>query len=428
MKTTSSFFFAAIALFGALAGSGCLGRGVGEERIEAASMLPVLGAQATCEPRFPDDDGWLGGDAAASVVLPGGNRRSSLWLFGDSFVERPGSPPGRAYPFIHNSIALSHCDARGVWHLDYAWRRSEDGTPRAFFEPAPDAGWTREIRSPGSDAAYYWPISAASVDEFVYVALLRVAPGPPSGPFRLPFRLVGVDLARIEPSEGPPAQWTIRYSTLTDRTDVLPAASLVVADRHLYAFAFLDRGDDRLPRILLRLPLAVLDDGRADLSAELETLAGDGRWLAGVEPDLARILMEDDASEMSVHFDPGRGEWLAVYGDPTGSGGDDRGDTIWLRRAQRIEGPWSAPTALLRIPELSTKSDPEPGEPFCYAGKAHPELAPSGALLVTWVCNLYAAPGDDVGAVLERLRTTPSLYRPRARRIAVPEPDRGAGR
>jgi len=131
--------------------------------------------------------------------------------------------------------------------------------------------------------------------------------------------------------------------------------------------------------------------------------------------------MDDDASEMSVHFDPDLGEWLAVYSDPTAAAGDAPDDTVWLRRAARLEGPWSARVALLQIPELGAHSaDPEPGELFCYAGKAHPELAPSGDLLVTYVCNLFAETGDEDASVLERLRTTPSIYRPRAVRVAVP--------
>lgn len=413
-----------LAVLGGLVAAGCGGRMPDDSPRGVADLPPVIGAQATCLPAFPDEDGWRGGDAAASVVLPGRDDRSSLWLFGDSFVERPEAPDGRAYPFVHNSIAISRCDEQGAWHLDYAWRQAADGTPRAFFEPAPDARWVEAIRSEDGESPYYWPISAALVRGIVFVALLRVAPGPATGPFRLPFRLLGVDVARLEPSERPPEAWSIRYRTLSERADVFPAASLAVYGDHLYAFAFLERGDGRSPRILLRLALAALDDASVNLEGELETLAEGGRWLDGVEPERARILMDDDASEMSVHFDPGSGEWLAVYSDPTGSDGASPGDTIWLRRAPDLPGPWSAPTALLRVPELSGGPDPEPGEPFCYAGKAHPELAPSGALLVTWVCNLHAGPGDDVGAVLERLRRTPSLYRPRVRRVDVPEIDR----
>lgn len=400
--------------------TGCGVGSIGRWESATPTATQVLGLQAECEPRFPDQGGWLGGDAAASVVLPRGGGRSSLWLFGDSFVEGPGAPRSRSYPFVHNSIAISHCDEQGRWQLDYAWRRSPNEAPRAFFEPDPRADWVERIRHATGDLPYYWPISAVSVDGAVYVALLRVAPATASGPFRLPFRLVGVDLARVEPSDRPPEQWPIQYSTLSERMNVFPAASLVVDGDWLRVFAFLERGDGRSPRILLRLSLASLASGRASLEGELETLAEDGRWIAGLDPDRARILMDDDASEMSVHFDPGLREWLAVYSDPTGSDDDTPSDTIVLRHAASLTGPWSAPTVLLRAPELASASDPEPGEPFCYAGKAHPELAVSGALLVTWVCNFYAESDEETPAVLERLRATKSFYRPHAIRLAVP--------
>lgn len=435
MRRTFDAHSVVILLALALALSGCGGDRFRRPGTAAAAHSGALGRQAECAPRFPDQGGWLGGDAAASVVLPQGDGRSSLWLFGDSFVARSGSPAVRAYPFVHNSIAISHCGDRGDWRLEFAWGNQADGTPQAFFEPDPEAAWVAQLQHETGEAPYYWPISAASVRGTLFVALLRVAPASANGPFRLPFRLVGVDLARIENADRPPAQWTIRYSTLASRTDVLPAASLVVSADHLHAFAFLDRGDGRSPRILTRLPLASLEAWRPALEQDLEALAMDGRWLPGLERAKSRILMDDDASEMSVHFDPDLREWLAVYSDPTNPAGDAPADTIWLRRAESLEGPWSARAALLRIPELgslsaegsslaegsaSVDSNPAPGELFCYAGKAHPELADGGKLLVTYVCNVYAESGDDDASVLERLRTTPSLYRPRAVRVSVP--------
>jgi hypothetical protein len=377
-------------------------------------------AQAACLPRFPDRDGWFGGDSAASVVLPQGDGRSSLWLFGDSFVARAGSPPVRAYPLVHNSIAISHCGDGGDWQLDFAWGSRSDGAPQAFFEPDPAAAWVVQLRRETGEAPYYWPISAVSIRGTIFVALLRVAAADERGPFRLPFQLAGVDLARIEKADRPIPEWTIRYSTLATRADAFPAASLVASGDHLHAFAFLDRGDGRNPRILTRLPLSSLDAWRPELEGDLETLAGDGSWTAGLDPDRARLLMDDDASEMSVHFNPGLREWLAVYSDPTNSQGDLPADTLWLRRAPSLEGPWSERAPLLRIPELAPAPDPGPGAPFCYAGKAHPQFAGPGQLVVTYVCNLFAEPGDEVAAVLERLRLTPSLYRPRAVRLSIP--------
>ena len=408
----------------ALALFGC---GVGVFRgsdVPAPARPGAFGAQARCAPRFPDQDGWLGGDSAASVALRGGDGNTSLWLFGDSFVAAPGAPAERSYPFVHNSIAVSHCDAPGVWSLDYALGgpgpERKGAAPRAFFEPDPEAAWVAQARRETDGEAYYWPISAAATTDAVYVALLRVASGPPKGPLRLPFRLLGVDLARIENTDGPPTTWRIRYSTLASRTDVFPASSLIAVDAHLYAFAFLASGDGRSPRILTRLPIEALAAGRSSLEDAVETLSKEGHWIPGLHPSQARILMDDDASEMSVHFDPGLREWLAVYSDLPRDAKSSPTDTLWIRRARQLTGPWSRPLPLAHVSELADRPDALPGELFCYAAKAHPELAGSAELLVTYVCNVYAERGEELPAVLERLRTTPSIYRPRALRIAVP--------
>jgi len=447
----------AAASLGAIALACALGRDLptapdGPDSAPSDAALP-LGTQAACRPDFGDRDGWRGGDAAASVVLPGDAGRRSLWLFGDSFVADPGGPEGRAYPFAHNSIAIARCDDDGTFALDFEWgpraaARPRDavadtladtpadtlaGAPRAFFEPDPAAEWVARSRSETGEEPYYWPLSAARLGDEVVVALLRVAPAAAGGPFHLPFRAVGVDLARIENPGAAPATWRMRVATLSDRSDVLPAAALVANRDHLYAFAFLARGDERSPRILVRIAARALDarplaDGppgrptpRApDLASALETLGDDGRWHPGLAPERARILMNDDASEMSVHFDPGLRAWLAVYSDPIDARGGPPSDAIWLRRAPRLEGPWSARQAIARVPELARADGPAPGEPFCYAAKAHPELAGSGELVVTYVCNLFArGPGEET-AVLERLRTTPSLYRPRVLRVPLP--------
>ncbi|MEZ4331651.1 MAG: hypothetical protein R3F35_07840 [Myxococcota bacterium] len=391
----------------------------------------LFGSQAGCTPRFENQDGWLGGDVAASIPLPGleppSAPRHSVWLFGDSFVARRGGEDERRYPFVHNTIAISTCDGDGRWSMDFAWTEAGTSTaePRAFFEPDSAADWVVRARDAGGGAPYYWPLSGVLVGRTLVVALLRVVPAPAHGAFGLPFRAVGVDLAQIERPERPPRQWRIRYSALSSRSDLLPAASLVSDDAFLYAFATLDRGDDRQPRGLTRIPLDALERSPTDLEPWLEVLDRAGRFRAGIRVDEARVLMADDATEMSVHFDPRAGAWLAVYSDPTLDAGErrdgaTRADAIWLRRAGRLAGPWSAPQVLGRIPGLAERADPLPGEPFCYAARVHPELSSRDALLVTYVCNYFAERPEDMPVVLERLLATTGIYRPHVLRLVRP--------
>ncbi|MAG33949.1 MAG: hypothetical protein CL908_23970 [Deltaproteobacteria bacterium] len=398
------------------------------------SLASSQGSQAECLPSFPDRNGWYGGDAAFSLPLAIGDGRTSLWLFGDSFVERAEAPGGRAYPFVHNTVGLSHCDSDGRWQLETFWRRGK-GKPHAFFEPDPEASWARPVLGVSRTPAYYWPSDAFMAHGMLFVGLLRVAPGEPRGPFRLPFRLLGVDLARIENPRAKPPDWRIRLSTLSEDRIAFPGSAFVITRRFLYAFAFYDRGDDRAPRMLSRLPLDALTAWQPDLSPRLETWTAGSGWKPGFLPDEAAILMDDDASEMSVHFDLERGQWLAVYSDPTpepsrvspneprppGEPAELTPASVRLRRADRLEGPWSAPAPLVQIPELSPHAQGRIDENlFCYAGKAHPQFAERSQLLVTYVCNLFARSEEETILILRRLAESPELYRPRALSVGIP--------
>jgi hypothetical protein len=237
-----------------------------------------------------------------------------------------------------------------------------------------------------------------------------------------------MDLARIENPYESPERWQIRISTLSNDPRALPGSAFVVNGDHLHAFTFLDRDDGRSPRILTRLPLAALETWQSELAQELETLDASGRYVRGLRPDRALVLMEDDATEMSVHFDPSLGRWLAIYSTPMPASLRNAPSTISVRSAPRLEGPWSEPRALYEIPETGPDSEGrlDPNL-FCYAAKAHPQFAPAGRLLITYVCNLFARDTGEVAPVLRRLAETPSLYRARAVSLPVPQTPRTAG-
>jgi hypothetical protein len=398
--------------------SGCAWAPGGKEWTSFLRPERHAGRQAECRPRFPDQKGWFGGDAAYSVAF--GDGRRSLWLFGDSFVARPESPNERSYPFVHNSIAISRCEPGGLWILDPFWRQGPDGEPDAFFEPDAGADWVQRTTAKGG-SAYYWPFGGFFAHDALFVGLLRVVSSTPRGPFNLPFRLVGMDLARVENPRDAPSDWRIRISTLSTSAVAFPGSAFALTPSHLYAFAFFDRGDGHAPRMLTRLDLANLLEWRPDLSDRLETWTADDAWAPGFHPERAEILMDDDSTEMSVQFDPVSESWLAVYG--IADRDDASPDQVWLRRAAELTGPWSAPEPLFTIPE--TVPDPEePPDPnlFCYAGKAHPQFSPADGLLVTYVCNLFARDPAEVAEVLERLRRRSDLYRPRAVTTGIPQP------
>lgn len=366
-----------------------------------------------CWPSFPYRDGWLGGDAAYSIPL---SPSRSLWLFGDSFVGEPGQPDRSSARFVHNSIGLSTCGADASFDIRYFWGAGGDGAPRAFLERG-GPGW-------------WWLFGGFVHAGRLYLGLLEVEPAASRGPLALPFRFTGTALARIDDPSADPRSWRPERIPLSRGSLALPLSAMLTHGPHLYLFTFLDRGDSRFPRILLRLPLARMTEEPADLEGALETLDASGAWRPGLAPGSARILMDDNATEMSVRYHAGLGKWLALYNypDPGGSFPETpTSDAIYLRSAERLEGPWSEPARIYRIPELA-QSGGRPADPHtgCYAAKEHPQFSLPGSLTFTYVCNLFSGPGQDPFAILGRLARRMDLYRPVAAAVSLPVPAAGA--
>ena len=378
-----------------MAAFGCAGLPVAETP-DASRCLPV----------FPYQDGWLGADAAYSIPLGG---HESLWLFGDTFVGRPEATDRRGAAFIHNSVGLARCE-RGVWSIAYHWGEDEDG-PADFIDR-------------GEPGAWWWLFDGFLEDDALYLGLLRVESHAPRGPLAMPFAFSGVDLARIENPRDPIDAWRIERVPLSRHEGAFPAGAMVVEGDHVYFFTFLDPGSGRHPRMLTRIPRSALREGRSDLEPVLERLATDGTWKAGLDPSDARILMDDDATEMSVDRHPGVDGWLALYSYPSlerGFPAERPEDRVWVRTAPSLEGPWSERRSLFRVPELDPAyAGGYDAHTACYAAKAHPQLFRRTAVTFTYVCNLFAGPETDPIQVLLRLADDMGLYRPIPVSVTLP--------
>ena len=379
-----------------------------------ASSLPEK--PTSCIPHFDDKEGWRGGDAAYSISLPGGkpNQRRTLWLFGDSFIQRSndqGRLDRRNSAFIHNSIGLSQCTG-SHFVIHYHWKQSEDGEPRAFFmSPHPNEFW--------------WPLDGFIYAGRLFIGLLRVAPARPNGPLHLPFRLLGTSLIEVDNPADPPDQWNGRMRELSRTGAAIPGTSMLLSEQHVLLFSYQNDPAGEQSRFLARLPVSALQRQNEDLVSALQTLNAEGRWENGFWPGRARTLMPDRATEMSVHFHPKLApahQWIAVYGAPIqvdndGGGQPKPSGTIYLRSAAQPEGPWSPRVSLQQIPEVEPPSDPDLA---CYAAKAHPAFGTRNSLVITYVCNLFAVSEGDQLAVLQKLQKDMSLYRPRVLELPIP--------
>jgi hypothetical protein len=364
---------------------------------------------ASCgTPRFPYTAGWFGGDAAYSIPISAGK---SVWLFGDTFVGDPDQRTRSGATLVHNSIAISECLPDGEWKIEYSWGRKDDGAPRAF------------LAAERSDR-YWWLFDGFLHEDRLYIGLLEVEPSEPRGPLNLPFRYRGMKLARVENHRDAPENWEIDVLSLSENAKAIPGSAMVTHDGHLYLFTFLDLDAERFPRMLSRVSLTAFEQLPPRPADQLEYLARDGRWVAGLDPANGLILMQDNATEMTVRYHPEIDRWLALYSYPNWNDPVAQSHptgTVTIRTAAQLEGPWSEPKSIYQIPELNEDYaagyDPNT---FCYAAKEHPEYAREGHLLVTYVCNLFTRDGENPLVALKRLGEKMYLYRPQA--VSIPFP------
>lgn len=363
-----------------------------------AERSATTGARDCNTPAFPYQQGWLGGDSAYSVPL---DATRTLWLFGDTFVGEPDAPDRRGSTLIHNSIGLSTCDDEGRFAIVYIW--GDDSGPGSF-------------RPNDIEGHYFWLFDGFVFEGGLYLGLLEVSNETPRGPLAFPFRFHGMHLMRAElPSDEESAPGKFVFHPFIETGPAFPGA-MVLRDAYLYFFAFVDHDGTAHPRILGRFPLDTLRERRQALTESIETWSQDERWIPGWHPEQARILMDDTATEMSVHFDAASERWIAIYSHPNATGGfpdDPRVDAIWMRSAQQLEGPWSAPRIVHRVAELSEEA-PGPIDPntICYGAKAHPQYASTHGIPITYACNLYTPEQENPWDVLARLLERMDLYRP----------------
>ncbi len=350
--------------------------------ILCALAMPSLVWAEACIPSFPYSGGWLGGDGAFSIPL---SNERELWLFGDTFVsaDTKQTQTRVGAGLVRNSIAISSCRG-GKWTIQYHWRRPADGhNPYAVFES-------------GTDAFYYWPLDGFLYGKTLYVALLRMSKTDSKGPFA--FKLLGVDLAKIEHADEEPRNWSIRYLHLTSSEVAFPGVSIVVRPPYVWMFGVMDHPrQNRQAVILTRISL-----DRLDRPAEsLEYLAAGAKWRAApIGADAEEIIAQGQAA-FSVRYHPEIGKWVLVQQQPGFLSGQ-----IGIRTSAGLEGPWSPFHSLMNEPEMRhhrthrTRRKPI----FCYGVTEHTsfESAP-GTLVVTYACN-----GWDIRQVIADM----SIYRP----------------
>ncbi len=349
---------------------------------------PDSGNAAGCLPSFPDRDGWYGGDGAYSILLDDGR---TLWLFGDTFVSDSEGRKNRVDMdlVLGTTLAISTCSNEGRFNIRYFLKKKEGRFVSSF-----------------GDKQWMWPQDPFKVQDRLYIPLVVIEPAPEmEGPFK--FKVAGYKIAMIRDHHGKdPHGWSVEY---LDWSAAVPsgvaalAATSVVHGKEVYFYPFCvpsARAPGGLGNILVRIPT----DRLHDPSGAMEYYAKDDTWQKGLDPAKAKIVLDAGVSELSVRYHESRKRWIAVYLSV-----QNQGDRLLYRTAERLEGPWSDPKALITvIPEVNPTDPKYHKNNFCYAGKEHIQFAGAEKLVTTYVCNSL----DDIDNRINFIRNNLFLYRP----------------
>lgn len=342
------------------------------------------------EALFQRTSGWIGGDGAYSTPL-GADR--VLWLFGDTFVGEVQDGRRINAQLVSNSIAVQTGRLPDEGSIAFSYRTSAAGLPMAFLHPGDGRGWL-------------WPYHGVRTPEGLYLFLLQLEGSDPGSV--VGFRLVATWLGQVDNPDDPPERWRLAMRKIPWGNERrLFGSSLLLQGGYCYIFGTVDQtegGFTAKHMIVARAPVEKLGDFAAwRFFAERD-------WVA--EADRAGRVCENVANEFSVSFQAVLNRYVLVYSEAGMS------EHIAIRFAPEPYGPWSRPTRVYRCPEMSWDS-----RIFCYAAKAHPELARNaGELIVTYVAN---------ATDLALLESDARLYRPRFLRVSFsspsPAPPAGGG-
>ncbi len=312
---------------------------------------PVRGGEANPEPMvswaaadrlFTGHEQWHGADSAYSVDL-GGDR--ILWLFGDSFVGPRSAEDRSGVPMVRNSIAIQHGRDPSTASLQPVVQEP----PRAFFGDG--------------EGPWLWPGPGVRVGDVLLLGFMRVAPSEGG----LGFVTVGSEVLRVDEPDEAPEHWVPRAVALppAPASVQLGAGAWMQDGAWLYAFAPVEPGTHDVH--LARWPIRSVAEGRLD----------DVQWWSGTwsdDPAAAVVVVRGVQTEFSVHRESDGRLWMISV--------DGFGATNIVRRtADAPEGPWSAPTRLIR-PSHSERSGI-----LVYSAKAHPELSGGPSPVITYCTN-----------------------------------------
>ncbi len=321
--------------------------------------------------------GWLGADAATSIVLDG---RRTLWLFGDTFLGE--IIEGRRVPnrfFINSTIAIQDRTVHPLQSIQYFWRK-EENKDIAFF-PFHE----------GTSGKFYWPTHGLRIGDQLIVFCMTLNKDWSEG------WVAGTVSVVIDNPDDDPMEWNLRYFDMNIGSDHFVLHSAVWYEKPwLYFIALDDLNDDPKNRRMILVRAKATD-----------VLAGGGvetleYWVKSQKGNIwsktrngAITLFAPGCTETMIQYDAA---WKLNYCTTY----VPEKPYIYLSVAPQLTGPWSEPVCIYQNPDHQTMT---------YAAKCHPELSSKpGELIISYV----TAPVDvDISS------QGMDVYRPRFIRVQL---------
>jgi hypothetical protein len=306
-------------------------------------------------------DGWLGGDCAFSLPL---SKERVLWLFGDSFIQDKNLLSRKGAAFINNSIAIQQGSLLNGDHSIHFYWNNEDSNPRAFFETENDQG-------------FLWPLSAVLIGEKLFVFCVRIEITDPEKIFG--FKQIGNEIFCIENPDDQTNQWKMNVHKLQFQRHLGGFGSnFLFKEDYLYIYGYRNSRTNWNNAIINFIIARI----RVDQSHEIYDLknweyldGATGKWYKDIYQ--MKPVIEYFTTEYSVTFLPEINKYILV------ANAWNHPHPITIRFSDTPFGIFSEPQIVYHCPEIEWSSNY-----FCYAAKAHPELAEQdNELVISYMTN-----------------------------------------
>jgi len=373
---------------------------------------------------FHRNDGWTGADAVQTISLEDGR---ILWLFGDTWigsVRNNSHAPGSH--MVNNSIAISLPSASGpaaapsADRIRFLWGdETGSGDPSAWIKPGlPGSESILFSNGRANPDTWYWPTGDGIVlpDQqdrnrlVLFLSKIKRREGDYGvwGFMGAGGSVVTIDNFREDPTcwvvhtyDNPYAVEAWNADPSNDRFETSWGMALVNGrefehDQNGYLYIY---GIKEMTPACKKMILARSPAGTPERFESWEFFTLDKTW--SPRPQDAYPLADNMVNEFSVdRITAGnRNIFVMIQSDTAFQ------NQIWLRTADRPEGPWSEPILIYTATEALNCKDC-----FAYAAKSHLCLSAPEELLVSYVIN-----SSDFNILVNNT----DIYRPRFIRVSL---------